>query len=109
MSKRDPIFGDVLSSYTLEEALHDGVLVELYEHMSPKLSGGKPIVATCHAVADVTEAGLMEIWNQYVVWKRQVMPTVPEEDRLFAIMMNGRKIWVDETDEAITMMYPEEC
>jgi hypothetical protein len=36
------------------------------------------------------------------------MPTLPEEDRLFATTLSGKTIWVAETPEAITIMYPED-
>jgi hypothetical protein len=50
----------------------------------------------------------MEIWNEFVQWRKKVMPTLREEDRLFHTSMNGRKVWVIEDGAAFTMMYPEE-
>ncbi len=36
----------VIYAYTLEQAIADGVLVELFKHRWNELSGGKPIVVT---------------------------------------------------------------
>jgi hypothetical protein len=99
---------DVITVYTLKEAIEDGVLVEIFKNRWGELSGGKPIVATSHISEEVSLAGLREIWNEYVVWKRNVMPTLPEEERLFSTKMNGLTVWVIEDDAAFTLMYPED-
>jgi hypothetical protein len=36
------------------------------------------------------------------------MPTLPEEEQLFATMMNSKKIWVIEDGAAFTLMHPED-
>jgi len=56
----------------------------------------------------VSQAGLLEIWNEYVQWRRNVEPTLPEADRLFHTRMNGRKVWVIEDGQAFTLMYAED-
>ena len=99
---------DIIVSYTLDQAISDGVLVELLKHRWPKLSGGKPIVATSHLFSEVSIAGLMEIWNEFVQWKKAVEPTLPEEERLFKTNMNFKTVWVIEDGEAFTLMYPED-
>jgi hypothetical protein len=33
----------------------------------------------------------MEIWNEFARWNREVFPTLPEEERLFASTVNGRQ------------------
>ena len=70
----DDIFKDaeVISVYTLQQAIADGVLVELFKNLWSELSGGKPIVATAHLFHNVSLAGLLEIWNEYVSWKKNV-------------------------------------
>jgi hypothetical protein len=70
--------------------------------------GGKPIVATSHLFAKVSLAGLMEVWNEFVTWRREVMATLPEKDRLFTTTMNSKKVWVIEDDAVYTLMYPED-
>ncbi len=99
---------DVISTYTLQQAIADGVLVEIFKNRWPQLSGGKPIVATAHLVGEVSLAALLEIWNEFVDWKKQVEPTLPEEERLFATTMNGEKVWVIEDETAYTLMYPDD-
>ena len=104
----DEVFGTVISVYSLEQAIEDGVLVEVFKNRWPELSGGKPIVATSHLFSQVSLAGLLEIWNEYVDWRKNIMPTLPEEDQLFATTMNSDKVWLLEDDQAFTMMYPED-
>ena len=99
---------DIITSYPLEQAVADGILVELVKHRWPKLSGGKPIVATAHLSSEVSIAGLMEIWNEFVQWKKTVEPTLPEEERLFKTSMNFKIVWVIEDGTAFTLMYPED-
>jgi hypothetical protein len=99
---------DVITIYSLKEAIEDGVLIEIFKKRWGELSGGKPIVATRHLFEEVSLAGLREIWNEYVVWKRNVMPALPEEERLFSTKMNGLSVWVIEDGVAFTLMYPED-
>ena len=99
---------DVISKYPLERAIEDGVLVEILKNQWHKLSGGKPIVATAHLFNDITLAGLMEVWNEFVHWRKHVMPTLPEKDQLFHTTMHGKKVWVIEDGVAFTLMYPED-
>jgi len=98
----------IISEYSLEQAIADGVLVEVFKDQWQELSQGKPIVATNHLFSQVSLAGLLEIWNEYVDWRTHVMPTLPEADQLFATTMNGDKIWLLEDGQAFTMLYPED-
>jgi len=98
----------VISAYTLTQAIADGVLVEIFKNRWEQLSGGKPIVATAHLVGEVSLAGMLEIWNEYVAWRRYVEPTLPEADRLFQTRMNGKTVWVIEDGQAFTLLYPED-
>jgi len=94
--------------YTLEQAIADGVLVEIFKNRWKDLSGGKPIVATDHIFRGISLAGLMEIWNEFVEWRNNVLPTLPEEDQLFHTGMNGKTVWVMEDGQAFTILYPED-
>lgn len=98
----------VISVYSLEQAIADGVLVEVFKSRWKQLSGGKPIVATAHLFNQVSLAGLLEIWNEFVEWRKHIMPTLPEEDQMFVTTMNGEKVWLLEDGDAFTMMYPED-
>jgi hypothetical protein len=98
----------IISVYSLEQAIEDGVLVEVFKDRWQQLSGGKPIVATSHLFSQVSLAGLLEIWNEYIDWRTRVMPTLPEEEQMFVTTMNGEKVWLLEDGEAFTMLYPED-
>jgi len=97
-----------IAKYSLEQAIADGVLVELFKDMWQELSGNKPIVVTRHLFSEVTLAGLREVWNEFVYWRAHTMPTLPEEDQMFITMMNGEKVWVIEDSAAFTLLYPED-
>jgi hypothetical protein len=99
---------DVISAYPLEQAIEDGVLGEIFKNHWQELSAGKPIVATTHLFNDISLAALMEIWNEFVQWRKAVMPTLPEAERLFHTTMNGQTVWVIADDAAFTLMYPED-
>ena len=71
--------------YTLKQAIADGVLIELFKNRWNELSGGKPIVATDHLCGEVTPAGLMEVWNEFVSWRSE-----PQEAETFRTKMNGK-------------------
>jgi hypothetical protein len=98
----------VISKYTLEQAIEDGVLVAILQHLWPELSGGKPIVATAHLHSELSLIVLMGIWNEFVHWRTHVMPTLPEAQRLFHTTVNGQIVWVIEDGAAYTLMYPED-
>ena len=42
----------------------------------------------------------------FVGWRKNVMPTLPEEERLFSTTMNRETVWVIEDGAAFTLMYP---
>ncbi len=99
---------NVIVVYSLEQAIADGVLVEVFKPRWQQLSGGKPIIVTAHLFNEVSLAALLEIWNEYVAWRKNIMPTLPEEEQMFVTTMNGNKIWLIEDGQAFTMMYPED-
>ena len=99
---------NVIYEYTLQQAIADGVLVEVFKNRWKELSGGKPIVATSHLYNEVSLAALLEIWNEFVHWNKHIKDTLPEEEQMFVTTMNGEKIWLIEDGQAFTMMYPED-
>jgi hypothetical protein len=99
---------NVIYEYTLKQAIADGVLIELFKNRWNILSSGKPIVVTSHLFEEVTLSGLLEIWNEFVEWRRNVMPSLPEEEQLFHTKMNGQTVWVTEDGQAFTLLYPDD-
>jgi len=98
----------VIYEYTLEQAIADGVLIELFKNRWKDLSSGKPIVVTDRLFGEVSLAGLQEIWNEHVSWRTNVMPGLPEEEQQFRTKMNLKTVWVVEDDQAFTLLYPED-
>ena len=99
---------EVITVYSLKQAIEDGILVEIFKNRWGELSGGKAIVATTHLFENVSVAGLIEIWNEFASWKRDVELTLPEEERLFSTKMNEMTVWVIEDAVSCTLMYPED-
>ena len=99
---------NIIASYSLQQAIENGVLVEIFKNRWPQLSGGKPIVATAHLFEEISLAGLLEIWNEFVEWKNKLEPTLTEEERLFKTTMNMETVWVIEDGDAYTLMYPQD-
>ena len=99
---------DVIYSYPLEQAIEDGVLVAVFKKRWDVLSSGKPIVATSHLFESVSLAALVEIWNEFVHWRKTVMSTLPEEEQMFVTKVNNESIWVIEDGQAFTLLYPED-
>ena len=104
----DEVFGEVISEYSLEQAIEDGVLVEWSKGDWQLLSGGKPIVVTTHLFDYASINDLHDLWNIFIDWKRNVKELLPEEDQLFVTEIEGKTVWVIEDQQAITMMYPED-
>ena len=94
--------------YSLDQAVEEGALVKLFEDRWDQLSGGKPIVATPRLAGELSDAALMEIWNTFVDWRREVLPTLPGEDHLFRTTIKGKTVWVIEDAVAFTMLSPDD-
>jgi hypothetical protein len=99
---------NIISAYGRKQAVTDGVVVEMFKNRWNTLTGGKPIVATAHLAEEVSPAGMLEIWNEYVHWRKHIEPFIPEEDRHFHTHMNGKTVWVMEDEETFTFLYPED-
>lgn len=110
----DDVFNDaqVISSYPLQQAIDDGILVTVFdEYTEPfisKYSDGKPVVATAHLFYEIGKSYMNTIWNKFIAWRQDVKPTLPEEDQMFSMEINGKKVWVIEDDASITFMFPED-
>ncbi len=98
----------VIHTYTLEQAIEDGVLVEVFKERWPELSSGRPIVATAAIYAELSQAALIEIWNAYVDWIRNVHDDLPEEERMFTTKMNNRVVWVITDAVGHTLLFPSD-
>jgi hypothetical protein len=97
---------EVITEYSLKQAIEDGVLVEIFKKRWKELSGGKPIVATMNVFEQISAAALMDIWNGFVLWKKYVRRKLPEEKRLFSTEVNDMTVWVIEDAVCYTIMYP---
>jgi hypothetical protein len=97
---------EIISSYPLSQAIEDGVLVKLCD-----IRWGiaiKPFVETSNILSEIRRDKIMKVWEQYVEWRTTVMPTLPEEDQMFVIDVDGKKVWLIEDGATFTIMYPED-
>jgi hypothetical protein len=99
---------EILSTYTQQQAIDEGILVEIFKNRWHQLSGGKPILCTTHVFHEISLAGLLEIWNEFVHWRTYIQPALKAEDQLFYTGMNGKTIWVIEDADSYTIMFPED-
>jgi hypothetical protein len=93
---------DIICIYTRQQAVDDGVLVEASRW------NGIPVMATTHISEEFGLVELIDIWQKFLAWKDQEEPKLPEEDRLFHIEAKGKKVWVVEDSQALTIMFPED-
>lgn len=66
------------------------------------------MIMTAAIKADLSEPALVEIWNDYVHWRRELEPALPEADKMFVTTMNGEKVWLIEDGQAFTVLYPSD-
>jgi hypothetical protein len=93
---------EIISVYTREQAVADGVLVPLFRYQ------GKPVVATSHIYGETALVDLVRVFREFDAWDKYDRPQLKEEDQLFHMNMNGKKVWVIDDGEAFTIMYPED-
>ena len=93
---------DLISRYPRQQAVADGILVEVLRF------NGKPVMATTHIAEEIGLDEVRAIWKEYRYWDTAVKPALPAEDQLFYTGANGKRVWVIEDTEAFTIMYPED-
>ena len=93
----------VIHSYSLEEAVEDGLL-SLVGRV-----GSRSVVVTIGIRTELPVEEWWQVVERFLIWQRQVELTLPEAERLFTYRAsNGQTIWVIDDGDAITMMYPDE-
>jgi hypothetical protein len=93
---------DILSRYSRQQAVADGILVEVLR------CNGKPVLATAHLTQEIGLDEVRAIWREFRYWERAVKPALREEEQMFSTGANGKRVWVIEDTEAYTIMYPED-
>jgi hypothetical protein len=99
---------EVITEYSIREAVEMGALVEVFKDQWGTLSGGKPIVASANVFEFEGEKGIMEVWNRFF-WQKFVCPTLPpEKASFFSTEIGIRMIWVFDDRVCFTIIYPED-
>lgn len=96
---------EVITEVSIREAIEMGELAEVFKDRWSELSGGKPIVASANLYESVSEEELLEIWNKFVFWHKFIMPTRPENDKLFGTQAHHMPVWVIDDKICFTMLY----
>jgi hypothetical protein len=88
---------EVIYVYSKAQAIEDGVLFEA------GLFGGRHIVLTTHLVAELTKEELLKAL--ILGFRRARRFSGPD---MAEFMVNGRRIWIDDSGADLTWMFPED-
>lgn len=97
---------EVITIYSIREAVRGGALVEVFKRSWEWLSGGKPVVASINMYEEMSSEEMENVWNRFVDWRRRRVPK--EKDRLFSTTVRDMTVWVIEDDISIMIMFPED-
>jgi hypothetical protein len=93
----------ILFTYTLNQAIEDGVLYPM------GWAKGLPLIATRAIVNDLDANEMQKLFMDFLDWQVHVEPMLAEEDRMFvADASNNQKVWVIDDGAAITLLYPSD-
>ena len=94
---------NVIFTYSLAEAIEDGVLCRL------GWAQGKPLIGTAAIVQDLPAQEREGLFQDFLRWQRETEPGLAEEDRMFvATASTGETVWVIDDGAAITLLYPSD-
>lgn len=98
----------VISSYTWKQAVEDETLYTFARESRNTLSGGRPILMSIGVYSEIGLMDVLTIWNAYVLWRREVEPTLPEEERMFTYDAHGKTVRVIDDGSVFTILLPED-
>ncbi|MBI4210158.1 MAG: hypothetical protein HY544_01455 [Candidatus Diapherotrites archaeon] len=101
MNTLTELFGEVIYSYTLEQALVDGILVKT-GHLQPS---GLPVVFTSNLFEDVKDH-----YKEIIATGLELLNKPDEEDTPYMKLrvIETGSIWVVANAEGVTFMKPED-
>ncbi len=97
---------EVISIYSVQEAIDDGVLVEILKSDWHWLTNSKPVLATATVVTDIPEADLKQLWNYFAPMRNKLIKE--GEQPYVRAPYKGDIILIVEDGEVVTFMYPSE-
>ncbi len=107
MTNREDFWDFVIQGYSLDEALADGVLVELFDNRCFSSQPPRRLVMTSAIAHSFDHPGLQKIWDDYLQWTLTAH-LLPEEDRMFSRDYGGRTVWVIDDGAAISVIFKED-
>ena len=99
---------EVITIYSIREAVRGGALVEVFKRSWEWLSGGKPVVASINMYEEISSGEMENVWNRFVDWRRRRVPKVMEKDRVFSTTVRHMTVWVIEDEVSIMIMFPQD-
>jgi hypothetical protein len=117
MTKQEPsspleeFFGESIYSYTLKQALDDGVLESMILDLDPamlEMVKGKVLVMTVGVAYELTAEERQTVWELYCHWREHTLPTLAAEEQLFSTSIRKYKVFVIEDGVAFTAMLSSE-
>jgi hypothetical protein len=99
---------EVITIYSLREAIADGAVIEVFKDEWVQLSRGKPIAASINVYEDVSVENIVRIWNDFGFWRKYIMRKLPGNKRLVSTEIGYKTIWVIDYKAFFMMMYPED-
>ena len=92
----------LISKYTKEDAVKDGILSELLRW------NDFPVMVTTSVRDDFRYVDLLNVWHQFLAWQDTEGRKPQKEDKIFTAVLNGKKIWVMEDIDSFTILYPSD-
>jgi len=97
----------VIHSYSVDQALADGVLQEPFDNRCYNSHPPKRLVMTAAIAESLTHADLQKVWDGWLEWILTA-EELPEEERMYTFDFHGRQVWVLEDGVAITILFAED-
>jgi hypothetical protein len=99
---------EVITIYSLKQAIADGAVIEVFKDEWDQLSRGKPIVASMNVYDGVSIENIVMVWNDFVFWRKYIMRKLPENKRWFSTKIDYKTVWVMDYKVFFMMIYPDD-
>lgn len=99
---------EVITIYSIREAIDHGALVEVFRRSWEWLTGGKPVVASSNVNGEISPEEMQGVWNKFVDWRKRTKPKVGEKERVFSTTVRHMTVWVIEDDMSKMILFPED-
>lgn len=106
-------------TYTNEDALRDGVIIKIlpktWEQLGDKQIYISKTLADYISINRISNQRLIDMWNNFMEWKKETQPYLPAERDNFTYSLHGKKVQAVLGDvtlslgsEPVTFLFPED-